>query len=84
MQKRTLIGKYASVKRSNLSYSWEKAKRMEVCYLFLAPYAILFFTFFILPICTSLFYSFTSYNILEAPKLVGFKNYINQIGRAHV
>ncbi|MBQ6645749.1 MAG: sugar ABC transporter permease [Clostridia bacterium] len=79
MQKRTLIGKYASVKRSNLSYSWEKAKRMKVCYLFLAPYAILFFTFFILPICTSLFYSFTSYNILEAPKLVGFKNYINLI-----
>ncbi|MBQ9408344.1 MAG: sugar ABC transporter permease, partial [Clostridia bacterium] len=52
---------------------------MKVCYLFLAPYAILFFTFFILPICTSLFYSFTSYNILEAPKLVGFKNYINLI-----
>ena len=79
MQRRTLIGKYAFVKKSKLSYSWEKAKRMKVCYLFLAPYAILFFTFFILPICTSLFYSFTSYNILEAPKLVGFKNYINLI-----
>ncbi len=79
MQRRTLIGKYAYIKKSKLAYSWDKAKRMKVCYLFLAPYAILFFTFFILPICTSIFYSFTSYNILEAPRLVGFKNYINLI-----
>jgi len=52
---------------------------MTVCYLFLAPYAILFFTFYILPICTSIFYSFTNYNILEAPKFVGLKNYINLV-----
>ena len=67
------------MKREKLKYGWAKAKRMKVCYLFLAPYAILFFVFFILPICTSIFYSFTSYNILEAPVFIGLKNYINLI-----
>ena len=52
---------------------------MKICYLFLAPYAILFFTFLILPICTSIYYSFTSYNILEKPVFQGFKNYINLV-----
>ena len=52
---------------------------MKVCYLFLLPYALLFFTFIILPICTSIFYSFTYYNILEEPRFVGFQNYINLV-----
>lgn len=67
------------MKKEYLKYGWLKAKRNKVCYLFLAPYAILFFTFIILPICTSIFYSFTYYNILEAPKWVGFQNYINLV-----
>ncbi|MBO5502086.1 MAG: sugar ABC transporter permease [Clostridia bacterium] len=50
-----------------------------MCYLFLAPYAILFFTFFILPICTSIFYSFTYYNILEPARFIGVQNYINLV-----
>ena len=50
---------------------------MKVCYLFLLPYAVLFFTFFILPICTSIYYSFTYYNILEPPRFVGMQNYVN-------
>ncbi|MBR4236772.1 MAG: sugar ABC transporter permease [Clostridia bacterium] len=79
MQTKTLAGKYLRIKQRKLSYSFSKAKRMRVCYLFLAPYAILFFTFFILPMCTSIYYSFTSYNILEKPRFVGLKNYINLI-----
>ena len=42
-----IVGRYFSMKANQLSYGWSKAKRMKVCYLFLAPYAILFFTFFI-------------------------------------
>ena len=79
MQSGSVLKKYASYKQRKISYSWDKARRMKVCYLFLAPYAILFLTFFILPICTSIYYSFTSYNILEKPDFVGFKNYINLI-----
>ncbi|MBP3636712.1 MAG: sugar ABC transporter permease [Clostridia bacterium] len=60
-------------------YNMAKAKRMKVCYLFLAPYALLFITFFILPICTSIFYGFTYYNILEPARFVGLQNYINLI-----
>ena len=79
MQSGSVLKKYASYKQRKIAYNWDKARRMKVCYLFLAPYAILFLTFFILPICTSIYYSFTSYNILEKPDFVGFKNYINLI-----
>ena len=67
------------MKREQLQYDWQKAKRMKTCYLFLAPYAILFFTFFILPIASSIYFGFTYYNILEAPRFVGLQNYINLV-----
>ncbi|MBO2516735.1 MAG: ABC transporter permease [Clostridiales bacterium] len=79
MQERSFLSKWTNVKKENLKYGWQKAKKMKVCYLFLAPYAILFFTFIILPIITSIFYSFTYYNILEPPRFVAFKNYIDLI-----
>ncbi len=68
-----------SMKKDNIAHGWALAKRNKVCYLFLAPYAILFFTFFILPICTSIFYSFTYYNILEPARFIGFQNYVNLV-----
>ena len=71
--------RYMNIKREKLRYGWAKAKRMKMCYLFLLPYAALFLTFVILPIATSIYYSFTYYNILEAPRFIGFQNYINLI-----
>lgn len=50
-----------------------------MCYAFLAPYAILFFMFNILPVLASIFFSFTYYNVLEPPKFIGLDNYINLI-----
>ncbi len=79
MSSNGLMSKYVALKKENFSYSLKKAKRMKVCYAFLLPYAILFFTFYILPMLTSIFYSFTYYNILEAPRWVGVQNYINLI-----
>ena len=76
---KSFVGKYVDMKREQMHYDWQKAKRMKTCYLFLAPYALLFFTFFILPIASSIYFSFTYYNILEAPKFVGMQNYINLI-----
>ena len=76
---RSLAGKYLNMKREQMHYGWHKAKRMKTCYLFLAPYAILFFTFFILPIASSIYFSFTYYNILETPRFVGLQNYINLV-----
>ena len=75
----SLAGRYAAMKRDSFRYNWAKAKRMKVCYLFLLPYAVLFFAFFILPICSSIYYSFTYYNILESPRFIGFQNYINLV-----
>lgn len=71
--------RYFNMKANKFRYGWEKAKRSKVCYLFLAPYAILFFTFFILPICVSIYYSFTYYDILQPARFVGLENYINLV-----
>lgn len=73
------LQKYVDLKRESLAYGWQKAKRMRVCYLFLLPFAVLFFTFYILPMITSICYSFTYYNILEPPRFIGFQNYVSLI-----
>ena len=75
----SFIGKYARLKLDDIQYGLKKAWRMRVCYLFLAPYAILFCAFIVLPIASSIYYSFTYYNILESPRFIGFQNYINLI-----
>jgi len=75
----SFAGKYLSMKKNRLRDDLHKARQMKMCYFFLAPYAILFCTFFILPIATSIYYSFTYYNILEAPRFIGLQNYINLI-----
>jgi len=51
--------------------------RHRVCYIFLAPYAVVFTLFFIAPLVISIFFSFTYFNILEPPKFIGLRNYIN-------
>lgn len=47
----------------------------KVSYLFVAPYLLLFLLFTVVPVIISMCLSFTSFNVLEAPKLVGFSNY---------
>ncbi|MFA6889851.1 MAG: sugar ABC transporter permease [Bacilli bacterium] len=45
-------------------------------YFMMLPYLILFFAFTVIPVLMSLALSFTSYNILEAPKIIGWTNYL--------
>lgn len=73
------LKKYAALRKHNFRVGIKKARKSKMCYLFLAPYAILFFVFYILPVCSSIFFSFTYYNILESPKFIGLQNYINLI-----
>ncbi len=73
----SLWKKYKAKRLMQLSDAWHNAKVMKVCYLFLLPYAVLFFAFTILPIINSIYYSFTNYNILEKPSFIGLRNYIN-------
>ena len=70
------LKKYVALRKHNAQVAWKKANRSKNCYLFLAPYAILFTMFFIFPVVASIFYSFTYYNILEAPRFIGLQNYI--------
>lgn len=73
----TLLNKYIEKKKLELSDIARNARRNKICYLFLLPYAILFITFYVLPMLTSIYYSFTNYNILEKPDFIGARNYLN-------
>lgn len=75
----TFLKKYFEMKRFNTQVAIKKAKKMKTCYWFLLPYAVLFITFYIVPVVTSIIYSFTYYNILEKPKFIGIDNYLNLI-----
>ncbi len=76
---REYIRKYFVLRKHKTAVALKKAKRSKMCYLFLAPYAILFTMFYILPVITSIFFSFTYYNILESPRFIGLQNYISLI-----
>lgn len=44
-------------------------------YLYISPYVILFVVFSIIPVATSIAWSFTNFNVFEIPGIVGLKNY---------
>ena len=71
------LDKYIAKKKLAFSDTVRNIKVNKVCYLFLLPYAILFITFYVLPMITSIYFSFTNYNILEKPDFVGIRNYLN-------
>jgi len=71
------LKKYIQLRRHQVVVAWRKAKVRKMCYLFLAPYAILFTMFYIFPVLASIYYSFTYYNILESPRFIGLQNYIS-------
>lgn len=48
-------------------------------YLFILPYALLFTIFILTPVLLAVVLSFTNFNTIQFPKLVGFLNYINLI-----
>jgi multiple sugar transport system permease protein len=46
-----------------------------VGYVFIAPFVLGFLIFTLYPIVSSLYYSFTQYNLLDPPEWIGFGNY---------
>ena len=70
------LHKYIERKKMMSSDMMRSARKHSFCYLFLLPYAVLFVTFHVLPMITSIYFSFTNYNILEKPDFVGVKNYL--------
>src|SRR6056297_622753 len=66
----------ATVKLNRWQLLWKNMKKSKHHYVLLAPYALLFFTFTILPVIMSMGLSFSYFNLLEPPKLVGLDNYL--------
>lgn len=54
----------------------KRIAKSKASYIMCAPYFILFFTFTVLPVLTSIVLSFTYFNMLEAPTFIGWDNYI--------
>lgn len=69
----------SKVVRSKTSLLWRQIKAARSYYLFLAPYAILFILFYVVPVITSITLSFSYYNVLEPAKFIGIQNYINLV-----
>ena len=64
------------MKKFDFSYTWSQMKKKKAGYAFVAPFMILFIVFTVIPVVISIFYSFTYYNALEAPRFVGLDNYM--------
>ncbi|MFQ8900436.1 MAG: hypothetical protein ACLR71_21990 [[Clostridium] scindens] len=59
------------MKRSKLK--WSSASG----YLFILPSLLLLILFHVIPIFMTAGYSFTQYNVLQAPEFIGLENYSN-------
>lgn len=64
-------------KNKNKPSFWQQVKKNKVSYSMVAPFFIIFFTFTVLPVLMSFGLSFTSFDMLQAPKFIGLDNYIN-------
>lgn len=58
----------------NFKTTW-KLHRQK--YLMILPFAIVFCLFTLIPVLVAIVLSFTSFNLAEMPKFIGFDNYIN-------
>ena len=69
-----LLAEYGKIRAKQLGSSIKKNK---LSYLFIAPYCLLFILFYLVPVLTSIGLSFTYFNVLEPPRFVGWKNYVD-------
>lgn len=55
----------------------QKNRKVNVLgYCMIAPWLIGFLVMFLIPMCISLYYSFTDYNLLSDPNFIGIQNYV--------
>lgn len=57
--------------------TWQKVKRNKIYYSMIAPFMIVFTIFTVVPVLMSFLLSFTSFDMLQMPKFIGLKNYID-------
>ena len=63
---------------------WRPAEETRWAFIFLSPWIIGFVIFTAGPMLASLFLSFTEYNVIRPPELVGFENYEKMLGDRRV
>lgn len=51
--------------------------KINAAFWFLLPYLLLFLTFIVIPVIAAIVLSFTNFDAVQMPRLVGFLNYIN-------
>ena len=61
---------------SKLQWTLKEARRNWVAYLMIAPYMLVFNCFTVLPVVLSILISFTDFNMLEMPNIIGLENYV--------
>lgn len=57
-------------------YTKSEMKRTKAGYFMIAPFMIMFLVFTVVPVVLSLLLSFTSFNMFQLPKWVGFDNFV--------
>lgn len=62
---------------SKWAWQWMMMKQYKVGYIMVAPFMIMFLIFTIIPMIGSFLVSFTSYNMIQAPKFIFMQNYVN-------
>lgn len=62
--------------RRSLTNKLYKPEDNAVGYLMLTPWLVGFLFMWLIPAATSIYYSFTDFNLLNTPKLIGFANYV--------
>ena len=77
MSRKTATKKAVSRKdMSKLQWTLKEARRNWVAYLMIAPYMLVFTCFTVLPVVLSILISFTDFNMLEMPNIIGLENYV--------
>ena len=78
MSKKTETVQRAVNRKDMTKWQWtlREIKNNRTAYFLMAPFYIIFFTFTVLPVILSIFFSFTDFNMLEMPRLIWFDNYI--------
>jgi len=67
---------YGTVLKKKLVNLKDQIVKNRISYLFLAPFAIIFLVFTVIPVVVSIGLSFTYFNILETPKFIAWQNYV--------
>ena len=77
MKEAATLSKEKQIKKDDRKLFRKALRKNWDCYVYIAPYGIIFLTFTVLPVLISIFFSFTYFNVLEPPQWIGLRNYQN-------